>query len=54
MEKQPKWISVKILRSLKHEINKFCNDEKNGFVNSNQYIHHVLRNALNLQKETAE
>ena len=50
MEKESKWISIKISRSLKHEINELCKNDENGFVNSSQYIHHVLKNALNLQK----
>jgi len=45
-----KWITVKILKGLKHQIDEFCEKEENGFVNSSQYIHHVLKNDLDQRK----
>lgn len=41
-----KWVTIKILRGLKKHIDELCNDETNGFVNSTQYIQHVLKNDL--------
>jgi len=46
-----KWITVKILKGLKYQIDKFCEKEENGFVNSSQYIHHVLKNDLDSRKK---
>lgn len=45
-----KWITVKILRALKDQIEELCKDEKNGFVNSIQYIQHVLKNDLDSRR----
>lgn len=49
MASRGKWISIKILTSLKQEIDTFCKNEKNGFTNSSQYIHHILRNELDFK-----
>ncbi len=45
-EDETRWVTVKILRGLKEQIDEFCQDQKNGFANSTQYIQHVLKNDL--------
>ena len=50
MSHQNRWISIKISTALKQEINKFCDNEKNGFANASQYIHHVLKTDLDSRK----
>ncbi len=46
MESIEKWTTVRILRGLKEQIDEYCQDQKNGFVNTTQYIQHVLKNDL--------
>jgi len=44
------WVTIKILKALKVQIDQLCADEKNGFVNPTQYVQHVIKNDLDERK----
>ena len=48
-----KWITVRILKALKEQIDDFCDNETNGFANPSQYIHHALKNDLDWRLKNA-
>jgi len=50
MKSNDRWVTVRILRALKEQINKLCEEEANGFANSTQYIQHVIKNDLDQRK----
>lgn len=41
-----KWASCAILHSTLYEVKKLCENPKNGFANSSQFIHFVIRKEL--------
>lgn len=45
-----KWVTVKILRSIKKEVDSFCKVEKHGFTNSTQFINFTVRQELDKRK----
>ena len=44
--RRKKWSSCVILYSTLDEVKKLCENPKNGFANSSQFIHFVIRKEL--------